>query len=90
MKNLPYKLAVNHLSDRTEEELKKYKNLKPRAPEDKATHPFPYTPKTLKDAYSDLPDEYDARSEGLVAPVQSKYQYRIRFSIFLVISFILY
>ncbi|XP_026329700.1 digestive cysteine proteinase 1-like isoform X2 [Hyposmocoma kahamanoa] len=71
-KNLSYKLAVNHLADRTPEELKKYRGLKRRDPGDKGTHPFPYTQKTLKNVLSDLPDEYDTRSEGLVAPVQNQ------------------
>lgn len=74
-RNLSYKLAVNHFADRTDDELKKYKGLKPRNPGEKGTHPFPYTPKTLKNILSDLPDEYDARAEGLVAPVLSQYLY---------------
>lgn len=49
-----------------------YKGLKPRDPGEKGTHPFPYVSKTLKHAHRDLPEEYDARTEGLVAPVQSK------------------
>lgn len=71
-RNLSYKLAVNQFADRTPDELKMYKGLKPRNPGEKGTHPFPHTPKSLKSILSDLPKEYDTRSEGLVAPVQSK------------------
>lgn len=64
---------MNHFADRTDDELKKYKGLRPRNSGEKGTHPFPYTHKTLKNILSDLPDEYDARSEGLVGPVLSEY-----------------
>lgn len=63
---------MNHLADLTPRELKMYKSLKPRNPDVKSTHPFPYTSNILKDMLKELPEEYDARSEGLVAPVQGE------------------
>lgn len=66
---LSFSLGVNHLADRTEDELKALRGYKSSGVYNGGS-PFPYelNQKTL----SDLPDDYDWRLFGAVAPVKDQ------------------
>lgn len=67
-KNLGYKLTLNKLSDRIDEEISKYRRPKSDKPKT-GSIPFPYTIQEIKKIANTLPKEYDLRVEGLVGPV---------------------
>lgn len=70
--NLGYKLAVNHLADRTSYEMKYLRGRK--APENRFNggQPFPYTFEELAEIEGQLPDSIDWRLAGAVTPVKGK------------------
>ncbi|KAI8435218.1 hypothetical protein MSG28_003574 [Choristoneura fumiferana] len=68
-KNMGYTLALNKLSDRTDEEMKRYRGLRRNKPRSPGNVPFPYTQQKIKEIAETLPSEYDLRLEGVVGPV---------------------
>ncbi|XP_047021876.1 cathepsin K-like [Helicoverpa zea] len=67
-----YKLAINQFADKTPEEMKRYMGLL-RRPEGKVgTIAFPYDEAKLNEISSDIPEEYDARLEGLVSNIKNQ------------------
>ncbi|XP_063359877.1 procathepsin L-like [Cydia amplana] len=67
-KNMGYKLALNKLSDRIDEEISKYRSPKSDKPKT-GNIPFPYSEEEIKKIANTVPKEYDLRVEGLVGPV---------------------
>lgn len=62
-------LGVNHLSDRTQDELKALRGFKSSKVYN-GGNPFPYV--LDEDTLGDLPDEYDWRLYGAVTPVKDQ------------------
>lgn len=70
--NVGYTLALNKFSDRTDDEMKRYKGLRRNKPRSPGNIPFPYTQEKIKKLAETLPPEYDLRLEGIVGPVLGK------------------
>lgn len=66
--HLNFSLGVNHLTDRTVEELEVLQGRKSSLSVHNDGQPFPYN----IDEYSDLPEEYDWRLYGAVTPVKDQ------------------
>lgn len=67
--HLGFSLGVNHLTDRTQDELKALRGHKPSGVYN-GGKPFPY--ELDEDTLADLPDDYDWRLFGAVAPVKDQ------------------
>lgn len=67
--HIGFSLGVNHLADKTEDELKALRGHKPSGVYN-GGRPFPY--ELDEDTLSDLPDDYDWRLYGAVAPVKDQ------------------
>lgn len=66
---LGFSLGVNHLSDRTQDELKALRGFRSSRVYN-GGNPFPYV--LDEDTLGDLPDEYDWRLYGAVTPVKDQ------------------
>lgn len=66
---LGFSLGVNHLTDRTQDELKALRGFKSSGAYN-GGNPFPYV--LDEDTLGDLPDEYDWRLYGAVTPVKDQ------------------
>lgn len=66
---LSYSLGVNHLADRTQDELKALRGFKSSGGYN-GGNPFPY--ELNEETLGDLPDEYDWRLYGAVTPVKDQ------------------
>lgn len=67
---LGFSLGVNHLADRTPDELKSLRGFKKTVGVYNGGKPFPYT--LDEDTLADLPDDYDWRLFGAVTPVKDQ------------------
>uniref|UniRef100_T1GHQ4 Peptidase C1A papain C-terminal domain-containing protein n=1 Tax=Megaselia scalaris TaxID=36166 RepID=T1GHQ4_MEGSC len=68
-KKLTYSLAVNHLADKTEEELRALRGYRSSNIQNNGGKPFPYDVEALK---ADLPDQFDWRIYGAVSQVKDQ------------------
>ena len=67
---LTYSLGVNHLADRTQDEIKALRGFKKSVGVHNGGKPFPYV--LDEDTLEDLPDDYDWRLFGAVTPVKDQ------------------
>lgn len=74
-KNAGYKLAINHFSDRTPQEMERSRGLKMRTPGKTGNIAFPYDENKLNEIVDELPKEYDSRNLNLVSPVKSMFPF---------------
>ncbi|KAI8432847.1 hypothetical protein MSG28_013778 [Choristoneura fumiferana] len=68
-----FKLKINHLADRTEEELAVMRGRRPPSGPSKAL-PFPYTAEEIERMSQNIPEHFDWRLYGAVTPVKDQGQ----------------
>ncbi|XP_073943282.1 cathepsin K-like [Choristoneura fumiferana] len=70
-KNLGYKLAMNHLSDLSTEELR-VRNGARASFHPAGSIPFPHSEAEVNQIVTHLPKEYDMRMEGFITPIKNQ------------------